>query len=415
MAISVSLLNFFRKYNLEKDFYLFYNSIEGWNQTSLPIYVSDIPYKYYLPLKTPIKGYKRIVVSSNAANYIEKNISNLDLTRLRIKFMPWPEIVLVSERFHRSVYHQENDCIQDVLTRFEIKGEYMYSNHIPSYSTLNFMGIKQNTNFEIELPLIFNKSFCNYLKSNNLMDSPLLPDIRPLRKNQITELRNKVNEYLDKFEESGYFDTINQNLCLDVDEKMNISIDNLNTHIITKYDREGEIEDEFFHYKKGHQYFIVYQDYKNDMKAYLYCLIDSLPIINSLRKEVDFYTRRLCSYLSKKYQQHYTYFFCSNQGISCFNSCELLDDEKVSELVTTFKDPCYKYFVSTYMTSNFFESLGECEQYSLYNYIKPNICYDRIKETLCNLWIGILELEKTYNLDYYLDMAIIRQNLYFEY
>ena len=109
MSASVSLLNFFRKYLLKNNFYIFYNGDKRNVNYYSPVYERTHAYKYYIPLEKSIQGYFRIVVSNNAAKYIEKLSGNIDLTRLRVKFMPWPEIVYVSDKYHNSEYHREND------------------------------------------------------------------------------------------------------------------------------------------------------------------------------------------------------------------------------------------------------------------------------------------------------------------
>lgn len=97
--MSISLLNFFRSHNLNNEFYICYNANNVDNGEYYPIYEGINEYKYYIPLQTPIRRYNRIVVSPNAANYIEENMPDLDLKRLRISFYPWPEMVLASTKY----------------------------------------------------------------------------------------------------------------------------------------------------------------------------------------------------------------------------------------------------------------------------------------------------------------------------
>lgn len=156
--MSRSLLNFFRDNNLNNEIYLFYNEItvEGGKREISPIFEKNNRYNYYIPLETPINGFKRIVVSQRAEAYISKNKSNLNLNRLRIDFYPWPEIVLASEKYLG--YHEERDSVDDVYTRFTFKGEFMYNKLKPQYKEVVFMGFKAITEFIIELPSRFSEN-----------------------------------------------------------------------------------------------------------------------------------------------------------------------------------------------------------------------------------------------------------------
>lgn len=154
--MSESLINFFRKNCLRKDFCIYYN-VDYDNELGYsPIYEANNGYKFYIPLDVPIDGFKRIVVSENAARYIENNLGNLELRRLRISFYPWPEMVLMSKENFKNRIHEELDSIKDVCIRFEIKGDNMYHNNVPTYKILNFLGIKQCMNYHKEYPQRYN-------------------------------------------------------------------------------------------------------------------------------------------------------------------------------------------------------------------------------------------------------------------
>ncbi len=162
--MSESLINFFRKNRLRKDFCIYYN-VDNFNEQGYsPVYVGNNSYKFYIPLDIPIDGFNRIVVSENAAKYIERNLGNLELQRLRISFYPWPEIVLMSKENFKKGIHDEFDSIKDVSIRFEIKGDYMYHKNVPTYQTLNFLGIKQCLNYRKEYPERYNLNVMTRVK-----------------------------------------------------------------------------------------------------------------------------------------------------------------------------------------------------------------------------------------------------------
>lgn len=153
--MSRSLLNFFRDNNLNNEIIFHYNEITllGGKKDKAPIFEKNNRYHYYIPLKTPINGYNRIVVSPNAESYIDKNKYNLNLERLRIDFFPWPEIVLASEKYLKNGYHEERDSIDDVYTRFDFIGDRIYDKLKPQYNEIIYKGIKAITEYNIEYPL----------------------------------------------------------------------------------------------------------------------------------------------------------------------------------------------------------------------------------------------------------------------
>lgn len=154
--MSESLINFFRKHNLSKDFYIYFNVDENSDKKYSPIYENNNEYKYYIPLCEPINQYNRIVISANAAKYIDDNLGNIDLNRLRVSFYPWPEISLMNEVNYRRRIHDEFDSIHGVLIRFDFRGDYSFYNLVPTYKTLNFLGIKRCVDYEIEYPKRYN-------------------------------------------------------------------------------------------------------------------------------------------------------------------------------------------------------------------------------------------------------------------
>lgn len=201
--MSDSLINFFRKNRLKKDFCIYYNVDHSNELGYSPVYEANNRYKFYIPLDIPIDGFNRIVVSENAAKYIEDNLENLELRRLRISFYPWPEIVLISKDNFKKGLHGEFDGIKDVCIRFEIKGDYMYHNDVPTYKTLNFLGIKRCMVYQKEYPQRCNLNVMTRVKMLlDRFDRNIIPEEAILFKKRKELLGYKLGNAEFKYDQS---------------------------------------------------------------------------------------------------------------------------------------------------------------------------------------------------------------------
>ena len=149
---SKSLFNFFLDNNLPQEVNIFYNSRIKYNEEWLisPVVEGRTYYTHYIPLDIPINGYYRIVFSKSAIKFIlDSPNPEKDLQKLRVKFYPWPMIILPSQKMLKSSLYNECDSIDNVYIRFGKSYETISSGTElkPSYSALKFGGFIRNEDF----------------------------------------------------------------------------------------------------------------------------------------------------------------------------------------------------------------------------------------------------------------------------
>lgn len=148
---SLSLLNFYRKYNLPQEFQLYYHAIKEdcWYDI-IPVIQGHTEFNYYIPFETPIKGFTRMVISKNAYEYIEE-YEDEALNDLRVKFMPWPEIVLPKVWRIKKGYYKETDQLDATNILFEYDGiDFRPRQNVGRYDKLILKESKPVVDFEPE-------------------------------------------------------------------------------------------------------------------------------------------------------------------------------------------------------------------------------------------------------------------------
>lgn len=144
---STSITVFFLKHKLPNKVEICFNSNEKDEDSWViyPIEEGRTSYHYYIPLQESINGYDRIVVSSRSADYLKQFPERIN--KLRIRFFPWPEVVLPYRDNQESF--EEQDSIDYVMTRYKCVNGILYDKvSLPSYSRLLFEGFKRNDEFE---------------------------------------------------------------------------------------------------------------------------------------------------------------------------------------------------------------------------------------------------------------------------
>lgn len=142
---SSSITLFFLKNHLPNIVEVSFNSDEkdGDSWIIYPIIEGKTAFHYYIQLPKKINGYDRILVSNRSAEYLKQYPERIN--RLRIRFYPWPEIILPYKDNYN--LYDEVDSIDFVMTRYDIRNGYIYEKDVPSYTKLIFNGFKRNGNF----------------------------------------------------------------------------------------------------------------------------------------------------------------------------------------------------------------------------------------------------------------------------
>lgn len=184
---SHSLFNFFHKYKLNPKIKIYFNARYKHNGKWVisPVVEGRTYYTHYIPLDIPIKGYDRIVFSKSAIEFLLNSCEvESDLHKLRVKFYPWPMVILPSAKMMKSSRYSEADQIDSVYIRFGNK-----------YSNLCY-GIEEN-------PLSFKKLYFNGFVRNHEYCEEAVPKKEGYRKRYYDYDDDYVEDY-DTYLEKRY-------------------------------------------------------------------------------------------------------------------------------------------------------------------------------------------------------------------
>ena len=138
--MSLSILLFFKKHNLNNVIDICYKSYKKDGQEKVLSFPQGTKYyRYYVQLEKEVDGYDKLILSKASEEYI---LAGGDINRLRIKFYPWPELVLPVNKSFKE-YHDQWDSIHDVMIRYTIKDYYIYDNCVPEYESIVLNSIKK--------------------------------------------------------------------------------------------------------------------------------------------------------------------------------------------------------------------------------------------------------------------------------
>lgn len=414
MSTSVSLFNFFRKYLLKNNFYIFYNGDKRNANYYSPVYEGKHPYKYYIPLEKSIQGYFRIVVSSNAAKYIEKLSGNIDLTRLRVKFMPWPEIVYVSDKYHNSEYHKENDNWHNFTITYTIKGNYLYHNHIPLYSSLNYLGIKVKYDYIQEQPA---NSVCHTFNVYNNFRGKI-GDVAILKidEDKINTLLNIFPIELSRCAKENKIGPNLTNLFIELDCNYNLHIGSVVDYIRSVYNDEGELIDEIFRRKKGREYFLLQEDSMDTLTQEIIGIIKNIDVLLAFRKRTQIFLSEISSFLNKQRKYDVIYLLVTFNSIVGYIPDEDMDEEEVIAQIIKNTDCRVVYSYMAFLIKDFYiyeELSEEEEQWAAWTLPSPpKLDKTKIEEAINRLWLEIIESVSEFSSE---TKSIIRRYLKFWY
>lgn len=313
-------------------------------------------------MEKSIQGYFRIVVSNNAAKYIEKLSGNIDLTRLRVKFMPWPERVYVSDKYHNSEYHRENDDWHNFTITYTVRGNYLYHNHIPLYSSLNYLGIKARYDYIPEKPA--NSVYHTFNVYNNFRGK--IGDIAILKidEDTINTLLNIFPVELSRCAKENKIGPNRTNLFIELDNNYNLHIGSVEDYICSTYNEEGELIDEFFRRKRGREYFLLCEDSMETLTEEIIGIIKNIDILLAFRKRTHMFLSEISDFLNKHRRSDVIYLLVTFNSIVGYIPDEEMDEDEVIAQMIKNTDCKVVYSFRSFLIKDFYiyEELSEEEE-----------------------------------------------------
>ena len=139
--MSLPILLFFKKHDLNNVVDVCYKSYQKNGQEKILSFPQGtMYYRYYVQLEKEVDGYDKLILSKASEEYI---LNGGDINRLRVRFYPWPELVLPSDRFLKNGYYDERDSISEVMINYTITDKYMTEHYLPEYEFIILNSIKR--------------------------------------------------------------------------------------------------------------------------------------------------------------------------------------------------------------------------------------------------------------------------------